>query len=415
LFLLLVLGCAPKPTPPSIAPERHDPCRLVADSSTRLDTVTVALLEPVNLVHATAPANDSERLLFRHLFDNLIRLDCEAAIRPGLVESWTRDSSRRGWVLTLRQGATFPIGMPMSAAAAARALRELPPTDTVGREAFRIDSAVDVDERRLRVVFRDSGADTPPRALADPALVLVDALASVGGNREGSLTIPPRGKLPVLEFWFPQQRDVRDALDREVDLVVTRDPALVDYVSNRVELVTFPLPWSRTYVLAYTEGFPGQLITDLNQEAFRSSLAEDAVRASARAAEPPYWWSDLEACGAPAARQPVSAAPHITYRRDDEVARGLAERVVALAPASTGLRAVGLEAAQFDQAVRNGTERAYVIGLPRQSLAPCRDASMLPPGTRPLPLIETRAYAIVRKGVPPLSVEWDGTPRLVGP
>jgi hypothetical protein len=40
---------------------------------------------------------------------------------------------------------------------------------------------------------------------------------------------------------------------------------------------------------------------------------------------------------------------------------------------------------------------------------------MLPPGVRSLPLIDTRAYAIVRKGVPPLTVEWDGTLRVGGP
>jgi hypothetical protein len=88
---------------------------------------------------------------------------------------------------------------------------------------------------------------------------------------------------------------------------------------------------------------------------------------------------------------------------------------VALASTSAGLRAVGLDAAEFARAVRRRTERAYVIGLPRQSLAPCRDASIWPRGAPLLPLIDTRAYAIVRKGTPPLTVEWDGTIRLVEP
>jgi hypothetical protein len=293
--------------------------------------------------------------------------------------------------------------------------RTLQVTDSASAKAFRIDSAIELDERRLRVLMRDSVGSSEPRFLADPALVVIDGLASDTGAGEGSLTLPRRGNSQAIEFRFPFKGDVRDALDRDVDLVVTRDPALVEYVSNRAEFVTFPLPWSRTYILAHAEGFPGQVMTDLRSEAVRSSLARDAVRASARVAEPPYWWGDLERCSAPASRLPTSSGARIIYRKDDEVARGLAERIVALASATAGLRAVGMEAASFAQAVRDGTERAYVIGLPRQSLAPCRDDAMLPPGARSLPLIDTRAYAIVRKGVSPVTVEWDGTLRLTEP
>jgi hypothetical protein len=197
--------------------------------------------------------------------------------------------------------------------------------------------------------------------------------------------------------------------------VVTRDPALVDYVANRAEFTAFPLPWSRIYVLAHTGDGEGELTRSLETAAVRSSLARDAVRASARAAEPPYWWTDLGGCIPSSALPGRNPSSRIVYPRDDEVARGLAERIVALTGTSAGLRAVGLNPPLFSQAVADGTERAYVIGLPRQSLAPCRDVSMWPRGARILPLIDTRAFAIARKGVPPLSVEWDGTVRLVAP
>jgi hypothetical protein len=373
----------------------------------------VALLEPVDLGDARSPANDSERLLFRNLFDNLIRLDCDGAIRGGLAESWTADSGRRGWVLTLRKGATFPAGRPVSGSDVAGDLRMLASTDS-GR-ALGIDSAFELDDRRLRVLMRGGVGDSLPRFLADPALVLIDGLAPAGGTGEGGLAIPRRGSLPVIDFRFPLERDARDALDREVDLVVTRDPALVDYVSNRAEFATFPLPWSRTYVLLEAGDRPGELAGDLNATSVRSSLATDAVRASARAAEPPYWWSDQRACRAVSTLHSGSTSSRVVYRKDDEVARGLAERIVALASTSAGLRAVGLDAAEFATAVRGGSERAYVIGLPRQSLAPCRDGSMWPAGARLRPLIDTRAYAIVRKGAPPLTVEWDGTIRVAEP
>lgn len=396
MLSLLVLGCAPKPTQTPVAPDRHNPCRLVADSPTQLDTVTVALLEPVDwrsVEHALSPTNDSERLLFRNLFHNVIQLDCQGTVRPGLADAWTADPGG-SWTFTLRDSAAFTPGERRTA-------------DVV---AASLDSAIVLDARHVRVPMR--GPDSIPRFLADPALAVVTGMASMGGEPDG-IDLPARNGAPAVSFKFDPNGDARDALDREVDLVVTRNPALVDYVSNRVEFATFPLPWSRTYVLLEVGDRQGELAGSLHTPSVRSSLAKDAVRASARAAEPPYWWSDLGACPAASPQHAGNPSSRVVYRKGDEAARGLAERIVALA--STGLRAAGLDPAAFAAAVRGGSERAYVIGLPRQSLAPCRDASIWPAGARLLPLIDTRAYAIVRRGAPPLSVEWDGTIRLVEP
>ncbi len=395
---MLVLGCAPKPTRSPVAPDQHDPCRLIADSPNRLDTLTVALLEPVdwrNIEHALSPTNDSERFLFRNLFHNVIQLDCQGTVRPGLADAWTADPGG-SWTFTLREGASFAPGWPVTA-------------DVV---AGSIDSAVVLDDRHLRVPMR--GGDSIPRFLADPALAVMAGMPSIG-KEPGGIDLPARDGGPVMDFKFDPNGDARDALDREVDLVVTRDPALVDYVSNRAEFATFPLPWSRTYVLLEAGDRQGELGANLNATSVRSSLAKDAVQAGARAAEPPYWWSDHGTCGATATLQSGSTSSRVVYRRDDEVARDLAERIVALASTSTGLRAAGLDPAEFDAAVRGGTERAYVMGLPRRSLAPCRDRSLWPAGARLLPLIDTRAYAIVRRGAPPLTVEWDGTIRVTEP
>lgn len=408
---LLVLGCAPKPTPPAVSPDRPDSCRLLAGSSERLDTLTVGLPGPVNMAHAIAPANDSERLLFRNLFDNLVRLDCEGRPRPGLAESWAVDHSRTAWELTLTPDASFPVAGPTSADAAAAMFNAVGITDSLTTESLGLDSATALDDRRLRVSMADPVDDSIPRFLADPALVLIDGLASGPGAGEGSLEIPRRGSRPVIDFRFLLSRDPRDALDRDVDLIVTRDPQLIDYVSNRAEFATFSLPWSRTYVLLEAEDAQTVAPT-LRDASIRGSLA-DAVRAAARVAEPPYWWMARGICRSSPARHSGMPGSHLVYPQDDEVARALAQRVVALAPASAGLRALGLDAPAFADAVRRGTERAYIVGLPRQSLAPCRDGGFLPGAVRLFPLIDTRASAIVRKGAPPLSVEWDGTLRVM--
>ena len=384
----------------------------MADSSGRLDTVTVALLDSVDLGRAFTPVTDGERLLFRNLLDNLVRLDCEARPRPGLAESWAVDRKHNAWELTLRSDASFLGGGREDAEHAASIFHSTPYIDGLTSEPLGFDSAAAIDSRRLRVYMSGPITDSIPRFLADPSLIANDGLASQPGPGEQHWFISPPGERPVIDMLSPLLRDPRDALDQEVDLVLARDPALVDYVSGRTEFATFPLPWSRTYVLI--EPADGQSLEPMvGGASVRRSLAGDAVRAAARVAEPPYWWTNYGACQSGAARQSAVSGTNLVYPRDDEVARGLAQRIVALAPAGSGLRARGLAPADFELAIRRGTERAYVVSVPRQSLAPCRDGAFLPIGARVVPLIDTRAFAIVRKGVPPLLVEWDGTLRIV--
>ena len=102
----------------------------------------------------------------------------------------------------------------------------------------------------------------------------------------------------------------------------------------------------------------------------------------------------------------------IVYRRDDKVARGLAERIVALTRDTVQLRTAALGPAEFAAALRGQRDRGYVLDLPRQALAPCHELAALPMRSTIQPLIDTRATAIVRRGSPALTVDWDGTVRL---
>ncbi|HZA97433.1 MAG TPA: hypothetical protein VE399_01560, partial [Gemmatimonadales bacterium] len=213
---------------------------------------------------------------------------------------------------------------------------------------------------------------------------------------------------------LPPLGDPRDALDRGADLIVTREPALLEYAAGRPEFTVHPLPWNRTYILVQPAS--AAPLTAVATEPERQSLARDAVHAEARGAEPPFWWID-SSC--PALQTSAPPAPtttnRIVYVRGDEVARGLADRLVALAGSGEGLRAAGLDAAQLALALDEGSERAYVVSLPRHPLQPCRELAEFPAGARIRPLIDSRANAIVRKGAPPLTVDWDGTIRVVRP
>jgi hypothetical protein len=276
-------------------------------------------------------------------------------------------------------------------------------------KALGIDSAVYLDDRRVRVRLHNA-RDTLPRLFADPALAVTGGLASVGGPVK-RLLISGREGRPIIDFQAAENGDLRDAIDRAIDLAVTRDPAIVEYVAGRPELETYPLPWSRTYILLQPSGAP---LLPSASDSVRGSLARDAVRAEARPAEPPFWWDSLPACsGGLASQEQHLTASRIVYPRGEEVARGLAERLVALAGTAAALSAAALEPADFAAALRDRTERAYVMAAPRQSLAPCHDASTWPSGASIQPLIDTRARAIVRRGSPALTVDWDGTVRVL--
>jgi hypothetical protein len=214
-----------------------------------------------------------------------------------------------------------------------------------------------------------------------------------------------------MDFHLVENGDPRDALDRGIDLAVTRDPAIVEYVAGRPEFEIFPLPWSMTYVLLQPSGAQTLRVAG---DSVRRSLAQDAVHAEARPAEPPFWWDSLSACAAVAdSGERYLTASRIVYSRDDEVAQGLAERLVALAGTGSSLRAAALDPAELAAALRDQTERAFVIAMQRESLAPCHDASAWPSGASIQPLIDTRARAIVRRGSPALTVDWDGTVRVL--
>jgi hypothetical protein len=285
------------------------------------------------------------------------------------------------------------------ALAAARALRPL----------TGIDSVQAVGGRQVRV-FLSSTDTSGIHILADPGLAIVDTTAWAA--LAGGVSIPAVDSLPEIDFLLAPLGDPRDVLDRGVDLMVIRERSVLEYAAGRPEFQSFPLPWTRTYVLIQAPGSPVLQIAGTEPE--RTSLARDAVPVDARPAESPEWWS-REACSGeapPDSTRPL-VAPRVAYLRGDEVARSLAERVVAVAGRGVRLRTLALDSDALGTALLAGSEQAYVLALPRQTLVHC--AEDLPAGWPVQPLIDTRAHAIVRNGSPPLTVDWDGTVRLAEP
>jgi len=264
-----------------------------------------------------------------------------------------------------------------------------------------VASVIPLDERRL-VVTLDRPTDSVPALFADPSLGLVTD------------SLPPSGTT------FVARRagggDPRDALDAGVDILRSGDPAVLEYARTRNDFTVHPLPWSRTYVLVVPPGNEGiGALIPTDSAAFRAGLARDAVHVMARGAEPPFWWDDMGPCPGIDPLPPPQSAPRtdaIVYPREDAVARALAERVVALSDQST-TSTRGLSDHAMAEAIRDGFGRAYVLAVARPALVPCREIAGWPAGSTLIPLIDTRMSAIVRRGVPRLTVDLDGALRPV--
>ncbi|PYP55458.1 MAG: hypothetical protein DMD40_13430 [Gemmatimonadetes bacterium] len=383
------------------APEAS--CLLSTGSvSARAPTITIGLSEAVEPRHAPFARNDAERIVFRHLYETPVRIDCDGHVRPELAEQWEKADGGRRWTFRLRDGAQFWDGAPVTA------------QDIVfghGGAGYTLSAP---EKSVVTVTFTKEQDDVPP-VLGDPGLAVTkpapDSSWPIGTGSywaTSATTTPqeirahtPRGD--TLVFKFAASGDARDLLDAGVDLLVTRDRALRDYAATLQNHEVAALPWDRTYVYVTAEAGGGST---------RFDGLEQAVRAEARRAEGDFWWRDLRACGI--ARDSAPPAPtgqrRILYPRGDPTARELAGRLAAL----THAVATGRAPDDFSAALAGGKDWGYVVALPRVTANVCRSAKDLLP-TWPATftaLVDTRPTAIVRRGVARWTVDQDGSVHL---
>ncbi len=472
---VLAAGCAavacgqpPRPEPsPEPGPTASEPCLLQPALVSARDLL-VGLLEGIDPVHAPSPTNPDERLVFQHLYETLIRVDCAGEVRPGIAESWNGSAEGRRWRFRLPSDARFWDGRVVSAATVTAAWEEGP-----AREASRwagIDS-LRADGEREVVVYLDRGRREPPRLLAAPVFAIArrspDSPWPVGTGRYrvedagvGAVNVVPTvGGGPRISFTSADHRDERDLLDRGVDLLVTSNPAVIEY-AGRLDYERIELPWDRTYLLLSTTrvqalrlgGGVGHLPARL-----LDSLARDAVRGDARGHENVIeaggdFWEHAEACGGipellgglppvPRGAYASSGARRVLYDAPDPVARNLAERLAALAGAGPGTaeetvwlsaaipglgdpdeRVVveGMSRADLEDSLREGDDFAYIVSVPHKPLDTCYErrrlvgraqwlgAEELDLASAVLPLVDTRRHALARPGRIGLRLGWAG-------
>jgi hypothetical protein len=372
---------------------------------------------------------------------------------PSLASSW-RQGTDGSWILTLRENARFTDGQWV------RAEDVLSSWLDANRFHFRpevrrlISSVSILDDRTLSITLRNPNADAPlPLAHADLAIARrVPGVAWPYGTR--GMWIPPDGEAasaititrsppetqpeasplsPVtIRFLLPSGRDGRDMLDAGADLLITREPRVLDYAATLPQFASQPLAWRQTHVLI-APGRPRGARTLSSEE--RRMLAAGAVRGESRGAEEPFWWENVQACRIPvttAQTQPSPTTGRVVYQEGDTVARDLAERLVglgstpsaaraamfeALSPApsvGTYQRATGISSEGMMQALRGGSDAAFILALDSRPLDRCREMQALSEAIPWLdaqslvPLVDTRLQVIVRRGRWAGRMDWDG-------
>jgi hypothetical protein len=440
---------APKPSPSERVPETSaDECALIAPSSlpraeARGDSIaTVGLTDRIDPTHAPRPTNEGERLLFRQLYETLVRADCMGRVVPGLAESWRLDADGRTWIVTLREDARFADGTPVTSTDVRASWTRDGVGETLRPEVSGLVQSVALSgERGLAIRLQSPRVDVP-LALAHPDLAIArsaaDSLWPLGtrssriapdGDAATRITITRDGVDAIRFLVAPG--DPRDLLDRGVDLLLTRNPAALDYAATLPSFQSVPLAWQRTHALLS----PGRARSSpMLSDDQRQVLADDAVRGEARGARGPFWWQMRTECEVAATppRNQSPPTPRIVYDANDSVARDLAERFVGLVRASspgatafldallpdrprrTYQRATGLTGEALALAHRLGSDAGYVIALDSQPIDPCRELKVLSDAARwvdaetIVPLVDTRLHAIVRRGRSGVTAEWDG-------
>lgn len=467
--LMLAAGCG---KPVFLSPDRLFPseCGIAGDRQKPADSVMVALFHPVEPGHAPIPRNTSERILFRHLYQTLVRIDCLGGVRPDLADSWEKSDGGRVWTFELSDEARFWDGSPLTAddviASWGRVERAM--------SCHGINSIRSEGDRLLRVhlnaphkelpFFFASGEFAVSKATAGskwplgsgPYQIVTSRRESDGMFRRTITVYPHYNRAdPMIQFVEASAFDARDLLEGAVDMMVTSDPSVIDYARNQPKFETAALDWDRTYVFISTSRLRELLrgsdfdavFPELSQE-----LARDAVRSEARGFRPPAWWDEIDGCegleGTPPGEARVLPNPdaneglqRVLYEADDPVSQNIAERIIALAmtdpnasPAAAaliaavpdlgedteGLIAQGLTENELAERLRAGSDFAYIIALPRRPADPCCAARMLfdrmpllaGQGINVLravvPLVDARSRVIVNRTGIALSVDWFG-------
>ncbi|MBU8921467.1 MAG: hypothetical protein KOO63_06585 [Bacteroidales bacterium] len=440
LIVLMSISCTGRKGGIPVAEDISD-CVVIPRTRNPVDTVLIGLPDPMNLKAAPFYRTLSERIVFSHLYETLITIDCSGKVRGVLAVSWKSMDGGKIWRFKLKRGITFVDGSRVKAEDIASSWSR--PSMERFLDTAMIDSVTSTGDRSVLMHFSQPRRMFPgflalppfsvvkrsERSLwpagTGPYMLLVPGLSSMneildreelarGSDIEDGelVAVPIRDDgLPVIRFIHTEANDGRDLLDRGVDLILTEDPDVIDYASRQDGLADIPLPWESVYLLLSTSRVNrlrwGEVSGSLSMD-FCEKLARDAVSVDSRGRRAEYWWDRAEECGdlsgivkwPPLALKGADSSAEslkIVYLSGQKTARELSERLVALISPATDRRPIGpeLEDAlpglegkvrimaegarrlEFNRRIGNGDDFAYIISLPLSSVDPCYQSRMI--------------------------------------
>ncbi|MFN0151199.1 MAG: ABC transporter substrate-binding protein [bacterium] len=398
--------------------------------------------------HAPDPRNSSERLVFANLYESLVAVDCKGALVPGLAESWTASEEGRVWLFSCRSDVFFADGTRCRAQeieACWSARRKSAAASSPPWARFdALDATVKALNDTILIVTLARAREDLPNLLALPAFAVTkrakgeawplgtgpfraaaksaataDALILTANPHRAVATKSSRIVCVIRPGW-----DERDLIASDVDALLVRDRAALEYAESRGEFAQVALEPDRLYVLL-TPPTPPAPPADTTAISFeervdtrralggwdRAELARDVVSADARGAnslcfgdatdEPVVirrseaaraYDADSAAAARPApldatasAESPLLAALNvpvenrIVYPSDDDEARRLAERMAALASDSVAVPPIvsGLSNDEFERVVASGAAVACILPIDRRYARACFEMGAL--------------------------------------
>lgn len=438
-------GCASAPAG-SGGVAGPDAC-VILPSGTGRDTVWIGVPDPIPPHRFDQPAGRGAEILVAAVQETLVETDCHGQPVPALASRWSSDASRRIWSFVLRPDAVFTDGSPVDARGVAAAWieagrRAAPGTHTARARVQNVEVTgtreltVELDEPADVAVFADPSLGVrryvdswpvgtgpyeivrPARRWADREVLVKLELSDAAASRWGDLP-------HALHFLgMESSDDLRTALDLGIDAVVSRESGVLDYARALGGFEFTPLPWDMTHSLVAPAATANVTVPD----SARASLARDAVRVDAIAAP----LATAEGADEPSTRRSrdpsAGSSARIVYLEDDDVGRGIAERLVALAAREERapwldarlprgvLRTQGLSLGDFMRALQTGGEAGYMIQVTeetrREVMAAVSRIGVGPAEAILTPLIMTRRTLIHRPWVGPLRIDAKGALRF---
>jgi hypothetical protein len=445
VLALVVGGCQSTALPQASTVLAGNDCTVVNDSAAA--TIRFGIAQTIQSSNAPLARNGAEALVYRQLYETLVRVDCAGRVVPGLAESWSTAEDGRVWRFRLRAGAIFWDGGRVTAQHVIDSWQRAAEKGAHATRTFAQVSAT--SERDVQVELHV--ASTRAELFAQPQLAVAHPVAArwpLGSGpfrpdsagdaaavrivRHGAGAAAPQS----VDFRVVDRAEPRTLLDLGVDALISGDPAVLEYARALRVYTATPLSWSRTYTLLTVQ--PEQA----GASAHAAELARSVVSIETRPAAGPLWWEETYcAVGRQRGPAPTRAASRaIVFPEGDPIARAIAERLVAIAwPAQRApewLRSIlpaddanagppiaqPLAAHALSEAMVTRRMLAGVVPWPRAFLPGCNpavagDDAKTPVSTNGLnilPLIDTRDYLIHRVGLGRVLVDGDGVIRFAG-